>query len=209
MTQQEQFEADYLAAFPNKGIAGLEFHLQKHHGNRYTWQATRDAYEVWLQQAKRHEAELRTKAGVKMLAKYQSCGCQVCVCETEDRCLGCGAKNCGTHPAGEIPNPIYVAPLAQAVDVPSAQEFHSDDVAVQKFADAMKVKMAKQRAKGYGGWDDESQCPVERLRSALFESVAKGDPVDVGNFAMMLFNRDANEALRDANNTIAKYEVKK
>lgn len=67
MTQQEQFEADYLAAFPNKDIAGLEFHLQKHHGNRYTWQATRDAYEVWLQQAKRHKAELSKTGGLTLL----------------------------------------------------------------------------------------------------------------------------------------------
>ena len=41
------------------------------------------------------------------LAKNQSCGCIVCMCEDEDQCQGCGAKNCGTHPVGEIPNPVY------------------------------------------------------------------------------------------------------
>lgn len=43
MTQQEQFEADYLAAFPE--LPAPLF------GRRDC------AYRVWLQQAKRHEAE--------------------------------------------------------------------------------------------------------------------------------------------------------
>lgn len=29
-------------------------------------------------------------------ARVQPCGCVVCTCGTDDRCLGCGAKNCGT-----------------------------------------------------------------------------------------------------------------
>jgi hypothetical protein len=64
-----------------------------------------------------------------------------------------------------------------------------DDWAVDRFAAAMKAKMAKQREKGYSGWDDPEQCPTERLQTMLFEHIAKGDPVDVGNFAMMLWNR--------------------
>lgn len=35
----------------------------------------------------------------RTLAKHQPCGCVVCTCRNEaepDRCLGCGAKNCGT-----------------------------------------------------------------------------------------------------------------
>lgn len=66
---------------------------------------------------------------------------------------------------------------------------HPDDSAVDRFAAAMKVKMAESRAKGRSGWDNEALCPVERLQSMLCDHVAKGDPVDVGNFAMMLFNR--------------------
>jgi hypothetical protein len=45
-----------------------------------------------------------------VLAKHQPCGCVVCTCENEaepDRCLGCGAKHCGTHPVGAIPSPVY------------------------------------------------------------------------------------------------------
>lgn len=72
-----------------------------------------------------------------------------------------------------------------------APEPHPDDIAVDSFAAAMKLKMSIQRSKGYGGWDDESQCPVERLQQMLVEHIAKGDQVDVGNFAMMLFSRNA------------------
>ena len=43
----------------------------------------------------------------RTLARDQSCGCIVCFCE-EEQCQNCGAKNCGTHDVGKIPNPIYV-----------------------------------------------------------------------------------------------------
>ncbi len=42
-----------------------------------------------------------------VLEKYQPCGCIVCTCENDERCLGCGSKNCGTHPVGDLPNPVY------------------------------------------------------------------------------------------------------
>jgi len=63
---------------------------------------------------------------------------------------------------------------------------HADDDAVDTFAQAVKAKMARQRAKGYSGWRD---CPAEKLRQMLIDHISKGDPVDGGNFAMMLFNR--------------------
>lgn len=66
---------------------------------------------------------------------------------------------------------------------------HPDDIAINRFAVAMKAKMAKQRAKGYGGWNDPASCPTERLQQMLADHIPKGDPVDVGNFAMMLWNR--------------------
>jgi regulator of replication initiation timing len=40
------------------------------------------------------------------LAREQPCGCVVCRCDGP-QCLGCGARTCGTHPMGYIPNPIY------------------------------------------------------------------------------------------------------
>ena len=75
---------------------------------------------------------------------------------------------------------------------------HPDDLAVDRFAAAMKAKMAKQRAKGYGGWDDPQQCPTERLQAMLADHMAKGDPVDVANFAMMIWDRGESTAFKNA-----------
>lgn len=66
---------------------------------------------------------------------------------------------------------------------------HPDDIAVDRFASAMKAKLAKKRVEGRSGWDDKTACPTERLQAMLVDHLAKGDPVDVGYFAMMLFNR--------------------
>lgn len=66
---------------------------------------------------------------------------------------------------------------------------HPDDDAVDRFAAAMKAKLAKKRAEGYGGWSDPGACTVQFLAEQLIAHLAKGDPVDIGNFAMMLFNR--------------------
>ena len=43
-----------------------------------------------------------------LLAKNQDCGCVICTCENDERCMGCGAKHCGTHPVGQIPRPKYI-----------------------------------------------------------------------------------------------------
>lgn len=43
-----------------------------------------------------------------ILARHQPCGCLVCNCADEEQCHGCGARNCGTHPVGSIPNPVYL-----------------------------------------------------------------------------------------------------
>jgi len=70
-----------------------------------------------------------------------------------------------------------------------AKNAHVDDRGVDAFAAAMKSKLAKKREQGYDGWDDPKLCPTGRLQNMLLEHVSKGDPVDVGNFAMMLWNR--------------------
>ncbi|MEF3068105.1 hypothetical protein [Pandoraea apista] len=73
---------------------------------------------------------------------------------------------------------------------------HPDDAAVDRFSVAMKAKLAKKRAQGRGGWDDERVCSPDDLARMLVDHVRKGDPVDVGNLAMMLFNRpDTGAAL--------------
>jgi hypothetical protein len=67
---------------------------------------------------------------------------------------------------------------------------HADDLAVDRFAAAMKEKMAKQHAKGYGGWESPLLCHDQFLADELMAHTKKGDPVDVANFAMMLHQRN-------------------
>ena len=66
---------------------------------------------------------------------------------------------------------------------------HPDDLAVDRFAAAMKAKLAQKRAEGRGGWEDKNDCSSEWLSNLLRGHVDKGDPVDVANFAMMLHQR--------------------
>jgi|GEM_PF-3859138 len=66
---------------------------------------------------------------------------------------------------------------------------HPDDLAVDAFAAAMKAKLARKRAQGYGGWDSPTDCTEAELSNLLRDHVEKGDPLDVGNFAMMLHQR--------------------
>jgi hypothetical protein len=60
---------------------------------------------------------------------------------------------------------------------------HPDDIAVDNFAAAMKAKLAKKRAEGRYGWQSTSHITLSAL---LYEHMYKGDPLDVGNLAMML-----------------------
>src|SRR5699024_1903728 len=64
-----------------------------------------------------------------------------------------------------------------------AGDQHPDDAAVDQFAAAMKPKLAKKRADGRSGWQGATEAGLSAL---LHEHVAKGDPLDVGNLAMML-----------------------
>lgn len=65
---------------------------------------------------------------------------------------------------------------------------HPDDYAVACFAVYMKAKLARKRAEGRGGWEGPT-CTAAYLSQLLREHVAKGDPVDVANLAMMLHQR--------------------
>lgn len=80
----------------------------------------------------------------------------------------------------------------------AAQAQHPDDAAVDAFAAAMKTKLAQKRAEGRGGWEDKAQCSQDRLSLMLRGHVAKGDPVDVANFAMMLHQRGERISGHDA-----------
>lgn len=72
-----------------------------------------------------------------------------------------------------------------------------DNWGVDRLAVHMKVKLAKKRAQGYSGWHEPQACTVDHLARLLIQHLPKGDPVDIANFAMMLFNREGGaEALR-------------
>jgi len=67
------------------------------------------------------------------LARNQPCGCVVCRCEDEHRCGGCGAKNCGTHPVGQIPNPVYKSSALTARDAEAADKLARVEAALAKW----------------------------------------------------------------------------
>ncbi|MGS3128093.1 hypothetical protein ACB295_02460 [Aeromonas caviae] len=78
------------------------------------------------------------------------------------------------------------------------QEQHPDDAAVDRFATAMKEKLAAAREKGRGGWDDPEACSVELLADLLVGHVGKGNQgnfEDIANLAMMLHQRGAEPAV--------------
>lgn len=75
--------------------------------------------------------------------------------------------------------------LRQQVAALSAHQSaqHPDDAAVDRFAAAMKSKLAKSREKGRHGWQAASAA---HLSSLLYRHMYKADPLDVANLAMML-----------------------
>lgn len=100
----------------------------------------------------------------------------------EIECQDCGAL--GPLPSeGEVSEEMAVSlwnrrPVAN----------HPDDLAVDRFAAAMKAKLSKKRADGRCGWEGPT-CSDVILSRLLREHVEKGDPLDVGNLAMMLHQR--------------------
>lgn len=67
-----------------------------------------------------------------------------------------------------------------------AREADYDDRAIAAFTETMRQKMARKRAQGATGW---SGANVNDLATALVGHVAKGDPVDIALFAMMVDHR--------------------
>lgn len=93
--------------------------------------------------------------------------------------------------ARRLPAMSWPADLAKRVHAAANGEQvmqHPDDAAVDALATLMKAKLAKQRAKGYGGWDT-AECSQQRLSDMLRGHIDKGDPVDVANFCAFLSAR--------------------
>lgn len=79
--------------------------------------------------------------------------------------------------------------ISSRKEIDRALIVNRDNDAVDAFAAAMKDKLAKKRAEKFGGWANRSLCSTAKLRESLAEALLKGDPVDVGNYAAMLFFR--------------------
>lgn len=72
---------------------------------------------------------------------------------------------------------------------------HSDDIAVDQFAAAMKAKLAACRAKGLAGWSNPGDPTDTQLARLLTQNMTKGNAgtfVDVANFCMFLHQRGAD-----------------
>ena len=110
-------------------------------------------------------------------------------------CQNCDGPACG---ARQIAEPTRTKPsMSMHVSVEdykadvakwyAEQAQRADDAAVDALAAAMKAKLAKKRAQGFGGWNDD--CTQGRLSELLRGHVDKGDPVDVANFCAFLLAR--------------------
>lgn len=88
-------------------------------------------------------------------------------------------------------------------------ETQKDDAAVDRFAAQMKLKLARAREKGYGGWDNPSRCSGEHLAELLVGHLEKTNPgnfIDIANFAMMLHERGENPLTLAATFEANRYE---
>lgn len=82
--------------------------------------------------------------------------------------------------------------------MPPSRESHPDDLAVDRFSEDMKAKLAVARAKGRDGWDNHALCSGELLADMLVGHVGKsnaGNLADIANLAMMLHQRGDDPAV--------------
>ncbi|CAM5420808.1 hypothetical protein ATER59S_02392 [Aquamicrobium terrae] len=101
------------------------------------------------------------------------------------------------------PQPANPAQVTDAMVAGGRAVAHPDDLAVDRFAAAMKIKLAKKRSEGRGGWDNRDECTAEHLSYLLVQHIIKGDPLDVGNLAMMLHQRGDRIVIDDETRSIA------
>lgn len=117
----------------------------------------------------------------------------------ENGCYSCLCSICKQEFAGHKRRVVCKECSQQT---PAQPAVHPDNAAVDRFAAAMKDKLAKAREKGRSGWNDPAQCSVEFLAKLLVEHLSKGNAgtfEDVANFAMMLHQRGADpQVLADA-----------
>ena len=71
---------------------------------------------------------------------------------------------------------------------------------VRRFTLAMQRKLAYKRRQGRYGWNTTVAsgwgCSVANLQRMLLQHIKKGDPVDLANFCMMIWNRKHPRGLK-------------
>jgi hypothetical protein len=89
--------------------------------------------------------------------------------------------------ASETDPKVFSEPEAQLFHHAANEiEFYLDGQDVRRFAALMIAKLARKAREGRRGWREAS---VTDLTIAFREHVAKGDMIDVANFAMMIHYR--------------------
>lgn len=86
----------------------------------------------------------------------------------------------------------------QAAGAQPAKSQHYDDTAVDRFAQAMKAKLAAGRAKGRAGWSNPGDPTDAQLAASLVKHLTKGNAgtfEDVANFCMFLHQRGASPSV--------------
>lgn len=81
---------------------------------------------------------------------------------------------------------------------PCALSAEEDEGCVDRFATAMKVKLAAARSKGYACWHSPDACSSQQLAELLVLQMNKGNAgtfEDIANFTMMLHQRDAEPSM--------------
>jgi hypothetical protein len=79
---------------------------------------------------------------------------------------------------------------------PEPAPIHSDDIAVDEFAAAMKGKLAIARLKGRAGWQN---CDLKYLWTQLTDHFVKGDARDIANYCMMIWHVDTKHTWQTFN----------
>lgn len=104
----------------------------------------------------------------------------------------------GVHAALEELGAVEVRVLVPGQAEPAVRRYNSpcgarearlDDAAIDAFSLDLKVKMARNRAKGRAGWHDKGECSADFLSEMLREHMDKGDPLDIAILSMMLHQR--------------------
>jgi len=78
-----------------------------------------------------------------------------------------------------------------------AREDIENRCGVRDFAQAMQDKLYAKTRTGRGGWWNPAECSIEDLLTMLSNHIKKGDMVDIGNFAMMIWNRQRTERSKE------------